>query len=117
MKDKDNCGACYYYDDINVDERTIYCILWQERRGQYDPCERWIPHINDPKNIKEARAQGIRDRIAKEQHNKIDEQSHQETVDLTRKGFYITKKWATLGMVIAIIASALIGYVIGKFLL
>ncbi|MFX0092913.1 MAG: hypothetical protein ACFFBD_14235 [Candidatus Hodarchaeota archaeon] len=113
MKDKDNCGACYYYDDINVNDRTIYCILWQERRGQYDPCERWIPHLNDPKHIKEARAQGIRDRIAKKQQNKIDEQRHQENMELAKKGHYITIKWA----IISIIASAILGIIIGKFLL
>ena len=105
MADRDNCGACYFYDKINQKEKTVYCILWQEWRGQYEPCEEWTKHYNQPLQVKEMRAKNIRDKYAQQKQNDKAQERHEEAIKLTKKGFRITKKWTIIGIIIATIVA------------
>ncbi|MBC8359432.1 MAG: hypothetical protein ISS41_11385 [Candidatus Aminicenantes bacterium] len=116
MEDKNNCGACYFYDHINQKERTIYCILWQHRRGQYEPCKEWTAHYNDPLHVKETRAQSIRERYEKLKLNDKTQERHRESIELTKKGFRVTKKWAIISIIIATIATIAL-YLIFRYIL
>ena len=94
-----NCSDCYFYDDVNHKEKTIYCRLWQKRRSQYDSCSRWEKHRNDPKHIVEMEAKRIRDEIEKKEQYKTAKERHKESVGLQKRAILI----GILALIIAIV--------------
>jgi hypothetical protein len=96
---KDICSHCYFYDNIDSKEKTIYCILWDERKSQFDWCKEWRKHKNDLKHIKLDIAKEIRKKYEKEQQNKISTKQHKETIKWQKITIIIT----IIGLIIAAI--------------
>ena len=68
-------------------------------------------HNNDPTHIEEKQAKSIRDKLSAQKQNKVDEERHEESTELTKKGIRCTKKGIILtviGIIITIIGILLV---------
>ena len=107
--DRNNCGMCFFHKDLKHPGHKITCYVWWEDgwRDQYDACKHWLPHTNDPVNLKESRAKEIRNRIEKEKQNQVAENQHEKIRDVVKeqgkKGGKTTRFWAIFGIIFAII--------------
>jgi len=40
-----NCKHCNYFDDINRQDKTIFCYVWRKRVKSDEPCEQWTEYV------------------------------------------------------------------------